>query len=212
MTLRILRYASTVRARIFLADAHVFAVVDHRHPQAQDLGAALLDDVLRRDGVAERLRHLAARSSIDEAVREHLVERRAAARADADEQRAVEPAAMLVAALEVDVGRPVDGRRGTAAPPRGSSPSRTRRRGCWSRARTRCRRTAGTSSPSGTNSSSGRSYQASAPLVEDRGGLVDERLGQHAAGRTSSQSMAGIGTPQTRWREMHQSGRFAIMP
>ncbi len=26
------------------------------------------------------------------------------------------------------------------------------------------------------------------------------------------QSIAGIGTPQTRWREMHQSGRLAIMP
>ena len=26
------------------------------------------------------------------------------------------------------------------------------------------------------------------------------------------QSIAGIGTPQARWREMHQSGRLAIMP
>jgi hypothetical protein len=25
------------------------------------------------------------------------------------------------------------------------------------------------------------------------------------------QSTAGIGTPHTRWREMHQSGRFATM-
>ena len=25
------------------------------------------------------------------------------------------------------------------------------------------------------------------------------------------QSTAGIGTPQARWREMHQSGRFATM-
>ena len=26
------------------------------------------------------------------------------------------------------------------------------------------------------------------------------------------QSIAGIGTPQARWREMHQSGRLAIIP
>ena len=45
-------------------------------------------------------------SAIDEAVGQHLIERRPAARADADQQRAVEPAAVLVAALEVDVGRP----------------------------------------------------------------------------------------------------------
>ena len=81
-------------------------VVDHRDPQPQDLGAALLDDVLRRDDVAERLRHLAAFAVDDEPVREHLVERRAPARANADQERAVEPAAMLVAAFEVDVGRP----------------------------------------------------------------------------------------------------------
>ena len=39
-------------------------------------------------------------------MRQHLAERRAAARAEADEQRALEPAAMLVAAFEVDVRRP----------------------------------------------------------------------------------------------------------
>ena len=36
----------------------------------------------------------------------HLAERRPSARAEADEQRALEPAAVLVAAFEVDVGRP----------------------------------------------------------------------------------------------------------
>jgi hypothetical protein len=43
-----------------LADALVFGIVGRRHPEAQDVGAGLLDDVLRRDGVAQRLRHLAA--------------------------------------------------------------------------------------------------------------------------------------------------------
>ena len=56
--------------------------------------------------VAERLRHLGAVDVDDEAVGDDLLERRRAARAEADEQRALEPAAMLVAALEIDVGRP----------------------------------------------------------------------------------------------------------
>ena len=42
----------------------------------------------------------------DEAVRDDLLERRPSARAEADEQRALEPAAMLIAALEVKIGRP----------------------------------------------------------------------------------------------------------
>ena len=42
----------------------------------------------------------------DEAVGDDLLNGGRAARAEADEQRALEPAAMLVAALEVDVGRP----------------------------------------------------------------------------------------------------------
>ena len=50
---------------------------------------------------------------------------------------------MLIAAFEVHVRRPASARRSAAAPPRGSSPSRTRRRGCRARARTTCRRTTG---------------------------------------------------------------------
>ena len=40
-----------------LAQPDFLAVVHHRRPQADDLGAVLLDHVLRRDGVAEGLRH-----------------------------------------------------------------------------------------------------------------------------------------------------------
>jgi isoleucyl-tRNA synthetase len=43
-----------------LADAQLLGELGHRHPQADDLGAALLDDLLRHDGVPHRLRHLAA--------------------------------------------------------------------------------------------------------------------------------------------------------
>ena len=54
----------------------------------------------------DRLRHLAALLVHDEAVREVRAVRRLAPRADADEQRTLEPAAVLIAALEVEVGRP----------------------------------------------------------------------------------------------------------
>ena len=51
--------------------------------------------------VAERLRHLPALLVEREAVRQHDVEGRAAARAAALEQRGLEPAAMLVGAFEI---------------------------------------------------------------------------------------------------------------
>ena len=92
------------------ADAQVVGIVGRGDPQAQDVGAAVLDDVLRRDHVALRLRHLLAALVEDEAVRQHDVVGGAAARAAALEQRGMEPAAMLVRALEIHdrVGPAVD--------------------------------------------------------------------------------------------------------
>jgi hypothetical protein len=66
----------------------------------------LLDHGLRRDRVADRLRHLAAILVDDEAVRQHLAEGRVAARAETDQERAMKPPTMLVAALEVHIRRP----------------------------------------------------------------------------------------------------------
>ena len=128
--LRNFRYSLDDARQDLLADADLLPVVGHRDPQPEDLGAALLDDVLRRDDIAERLRHLPAFVVDEEAVREHLPERRPPARAEPDQQRALEPAAMLIAAFEVHVGRPGQLRLPRAAPPRGSSRNRTRRRGC----------------------------------------------------------------------------------
>ncbi len=51
-----------------LAEAHFLRVVAHRDPQPEDVGAALFDDVLRLDRVAERLRHLPPVLGHDEAV------------------------------------------------------------------------------------------------------------------------------------------------
>ena len=85
----------------FRADAQIVGVIGRRDPQAQDVGAGILDDLLRRDDVAERLRHLLALLVQHEAVRQHDVVGRAAARAAAFQQRGMEPAAMLVRAFEI---------------------------------------------------------------------------------------------------------------
>src|SRR5207244_9707716 len=65
--------------------------------------------------------------------------------------------------------------------------------------------------PAGTNSSTGRSYHASAPYVSNTFAAFSTRAVVRIASPHFVQSSAGIGTPQTRWREMHQSGRFATM-
>ena len=88
----------------FRADALVVPVVAGGDPHPQDVGAGLLDHVLRRDGVAERLRHLAAVLVEREAVRDDDVEGRAAARAADFQQRGMEPAAVLVGAFQIHHG------------------------------------------------------------------------------------------------------------
>src|SRR5262249_16688569 len=69
-----------------LAETDLLPVVAHRHPQPQDVGAVLLEDLLRLDRVAERLRHLASVLGDDEAVRQDLLERRTSTRAEADDE------------------------------------------------------------------------------------------------------------------------------
>src|SRR5262249_4821449 len=87
-----------------LGEAQLLPVVGGRHPEPQQLGAVAGDDLLGGGHVAFRLRHLLAGAVDDEAVRDDGVVRRATLDGDAGEQCAVEPTAMLVAALEVDVG------------------------------------------------------------------------------------------------------------
>src|SRR5919198_291076 len=66
-------------------------------------------------------------------------------------------------------------------------------------------------SPGGTKSSVGRSYQESAPYCSNTPAAFSTSAGVTIASPHDVQSTAGIGTPQTRCREMHQSGRFATM-
>ena len=89
------------RFQDFRADALVVPIVGRASPQPQDIGARLLDHILRRHRVAERLRHFAAVLVEREAVRDHDVERRLPARAAGFQQRRLKPAAVLVGAFEI---------------------------------------------------------------------------------------------------------------
>src|SRR5687768_17707928 len=66
----------------------------------------------------------------------------------------------------------------------------------------------GHASPSGRNSSSGRSYHASAPYSSNTDAARSTSAAVMIASPHDVQSTAGIGTPQARWREMHQSGQI----
>src|SRR5215467_9326318 len=87
--------------------ADVLRVVLGRHPQSQDLGTELRQDVVELDGVAEGLRHLPPLAVDEEAVGHDALVGRRVARAHGLEQRGLKPAAVLVRALEVELGRPV---------------------------------------------------------------------------------------------------------
>src|SRR5689334_15939642 len=65
--------------------------------------------------------------------------------------------------------------------------------------------------PTGMNSSIGRSYQASAPYSSNTLAACSTSAPVMIASPQLVQSTAGMGTPQARWREMHQSGRLLSM-
>ena len=88
------------------ADAEVFGNVGVHHPKAQDVGTKLVRHLLRGGDVTERLAHLVAALVQHEAMGQQSLEGRAAAGADGLEQAGLEPAAVLVAAFEVEVGGP----------------------------------------------------------------------------------------------------------
>ena len=89
-----------------LRHAHVFVKFDGSRPEAQDLGAIFLDDLFGLDGVAERLVHGLAFAIEHPTVEGARAIGRATLEARAHQQRTVEPAAVLIAAFEIHVGRP----------------------------------------------------------------------------------------------------------
>ncbi len=90
----------------FVADPVILGKVHRQRPQADDVRAVGFHDLERIDGVADRFGHFQALLVHREAVGQHRVIRRAPACAAALQQRALEPAAMLVAALQIQVGGP----------------------------------------------------------------------------------------------------------
>src|SRR5262249_45245750 len=66
-------------------------------------------------------------------------------------------------------------------------------------------------SPEGRKSPVGRSYHESAPEASKTDAAFSTSADVSSGSPQFLQSTAGIGTPQTRCLETHQSGRFAIM-
>ncbi len=90
-----------------LADPLVLGIVGQRRPEAEDLGAALIGNLLGLDAVAQGLRHLLSLFVEGEAVRHDRPIGRPAARAAGLQQGGLKPAAVLVRTLRIEVCRPV---------------------------------------------------------------------------------------------------------
>ncbi len=87
-----------------LGNAHILGVVGGRHPQAQHIRAVVLDDLVGGHGVAQGLVHGLALAVHGPAVGDDLLVGGHAAAGDGGEHRGLEPAPVLVAALQVYVG------------------------------------------------------------------------------------------------------------
>ncbi len=84
------------------AETDIACGVGRGHPKAQDVGAGGLHHILGRQRVALRLRHLLLALLVeDEAVGQHDVVGRARTRAAQFQKRGLEPAAVLVGALQI---------------------------------------------------------------------------------------------------------------
>ena len=88
-----------------VVDGNVGAGVDGGNPQTDDVGAHLVADLVGVNDVAERLGHLAALAVERKALRDDGLVRSMAVGTHRGEQRALEPTAVLVGALEVNVRR-----------------------------------------------------------------------------------------------------------
>ena len=92
-------------AQDVVGNLDVVAIVLRGHPKAQDLGPVLFDDLLGRDDVADALGHLLALAVHDETVGQDALEGRRPPGAHRGEQAGLKPAAMLVAALQIEISR-----------------------------------------------------------------------------------------------------------
>ena len=139
----------------------------------------------------------------------------AAAQGDGGEQGGVEPAAVLVAAFEVEVGRAqlklrrLDA-RATACPTGAGVEPDVEDVGLF--AELCAAAVARTCAFGGQELGDGVVCQASAPSRSKRSTILRLSARIDDAARCSLSHMkTAMGTPQMRWRLMHQSGRVAIM-
>ena len=86
----------------------VIGGIDRGDPQAHDIGTAGVAFLVRVDDVAERLGHLAALAVKREALGDNRLVGSRAVRAHRSHERAHEPAAVLVGAFEVHIGRELE--------------------------------------------------------------------------------------------------------
>ena len=188
--------------------AHLVGVVGRGNPQPQHIGPqAVSTTFCGSDDVAERLRLLRPFSSTVKpwvstpAVGRALVQRLG------HQQRAVEPAAMLIRAFQVQVHRRVNSGRVAA-----DALERHARVGPDVHHVRELRRSRPPRRPAAPPDRS-ENQASMPPLRHARGHGLDQLLrARMQLARAPCARTAPSGTPQVRWREMHQSGRFSIMP
>ena len=88
----------------FVIDVEVARVIGRGHPQAHNFCAHLVGNFLRRHHIAQALAHLAALTVGGKAMGQQTFVRRAIVECTTEQQRTVEPAAVLVVALQIQVG------------------------------------------------------------------------------------------------------------
>ncbi|VFS81171.1 Uncharacterised protein [Salmonella enterica subsp. enterica] len=89
----------------FVRDRHFAGIVSRRHPQTQDIRAQFIHHILRRHGVTDGFGHLAPLTIDGEAVSQYLAVWRFAFHRHANHQGGHKPAAMLVRAFQIHIGR-----------------------------------------------------------------------------------------------------------
>ncbi len=92
-------------AEDILRDPDIVAIILGGGPEPQDLGPVLLDDRLRGDHVADTLGHLLALAVHHKAVGQHRLVRSRPPGADRGQKSALEPAPVLIAPLQIEIGR-----------------------------------------------------------------------------------------------------------
>ena len=86
-----------------LGDGAVVPVIERADPETENVRAVAGDQLLRLDHVADGLRELAPRNVLEETVRDDLTIGRMPEEGDRGQQRRLEPAAMLVVPLQIEI-------------------------------------------------------------------------------------------------------------